>query len=156
LQTGYGTLLNTEMITLTYTPSETEKENASHAYILTLMTVLAGLPFPVINLFACIGFYFLLRKRTPFVKFHALQAILSQIPVIIMNSGAVIWTFGILFRHSPLSNTYISYIITVILFNSIDIFYNIIAAIKARNGFIYSYALFGPLAWYITTQKEQK
>jgi len=142
------------MYELSYIPSESEKENASNAYIITMMTVTLGLPFPVLNLFACIGFYFLIRKKTPFTKFHSLQAITSQVPIILMNSGAIIWTVSILFHRAFISNDFISYIITVVIFNAIDIAYNIIAAMKARKGLMYSYALFGPLSWMLIKDKS--
>ncbi len=141
------------MYELPYIPTENERENASNAYIITLMTVTLGLPFPILNLFACIGFYFLIRKKTPFTKFHSLQAITSQVPVILMNSAAIIWTIGILFHKAAVSNNFIAYIITVVIFNAIDIAYNIVAAMKARNGLLYSYALFGPLSWMLIKDK---
>ena len=142
------------MYTLSYSPSETEKENASNIYILTLMTVILGLPFPILNLFACIGFYFLQRNKTPFTKFHGLQAITSQVPIILMNSGGIFWTLRLLFHKTSISNEYIAYIITILIFNIIDVVYNIIAAMKARKGFIYIYSFFGPLSWMIIKDKS--
>ena len=141
------------MYELSYIPTESEKENASNAYIITMMTVTLGLPFPILNLFACIGFYFLIRKKTPFTKFHSLQAITSQVPVILMNSAAIIWIISILFQKAAISNEFISYVITVAIFNVIDIAYNIVAAMKARKGLLYSYALFGPLSWMLVKNK---
>ena len=142
------------MYELSYMPTESEKENASNAYIITMMTVTLGLPFPILNLFACIGFYFLIRKKTPFTKFHSLQAITSQVPVILMNSAAIIWIISILFQKAAISNEFISYVITVAIFNVIDIAYNIVAAMKARKGLLYSYALFGPLSWMLVKNKS--
>ena len=142
------------MYELSYMPTESEKENASNAYIITMMTVTLGLPFPILNLFACIGFYFLIQKKTPFTKFHSLQAITSQVPVILMNSAAIIWIISILFHRAAISNVFISYVITVAIFNVIDIAYNIVAAMKARKGLLYSYALFGPLSWMLIKNKS--
>ncbi len=142
------------MYKLSYNPSDSERENASHAYIITMMTVTLGLPFPILNLFACIGFYFLIRKKTPFTRFHSLQAITSQVPVILMNSAVIIWIIGILFHKVVISNEFISYVITVVIFNVIDIIYNIIAAMRARNGLLYSFALFGPLSWMLIKDKS--
>jgi uncharacterized Tic20 family protein len=142
------------MYELSYMPTESEKENASNAYIITMMTVTLGLPFPILNLFACIGFYFLIQKKTPFTKFHSLQAITSQVPVILMNSAAIIWIIRILFQKAAISNEFISYVITVAIFNVIDIAYNIVAAMKARKGLLYSYALFGPLSWMLIKNKS--
>ncbi len=142
------------MFTLTYTPSETERESASNIYILTLMTVMLGLPFPILNLFACIGFYFLQKNKTPFTKFHGLQAITSQVPIILMNSAGIFWTLRVLFHNTPISNEYIAYIITIVIFNITDVVYNIIAAIKARKGLIYSYSFFGLLSWMSIKDKS--
>jgi uncharacterized membrane protein len=142
------------MFELSYTLSDSEKETASNAYILTLMTVMLGLPFPILNLFACIGFYFLLGKKTPFTKFHSLQAITSQVPVILMNSAGIFWTISILFHRAVITNDFISYIITIAIFNIIDITYNIIAAMKARKGLLYAYSLFGPLSWMLVKDKS--
>jgi Zn-dependent protease with chaperone function len=132
---------------------ESELNQASNAYLLTLMAVMVGLPLPVLNLIACIGFYFLLRPKSQFTKFHVLQAITSQVPIIIMNSTGLFWTLGVFFKGFNVSNLYISYIITIAVFNVVDIVYNIIAAIKARKGYLYSYSFFGPLSALIVNEE---
>lgn len=127
--------------------TERECEDASNFYILTLVTAMVGLPFPIINLIACIIYWLNSRSKSPFVRFHAFQSVTSQIPIIIMNSVGLTWTLRIIFSDVPFSKLYIGYIITIIIFNLIDYVYNIIAAIKARKGIIYRYAFFGDIAF---------
>src|SRR5215510_4101648 len=86
--------------------TEREMESASTAYVLTLMVVMVGLPLPIINLIACIGYYFSIKSKSFFVRFHAMQAMTSQAFIIIMNSVAVTWTLKIIFSDTHYSNIY--------------------------------------------------
>lgn len=133
--------------------TERQREEASNYYLLTLMTVMVGLPFPIINLIACLLYFFNTRSKSAFVKFHAFQAITSQIPIIIMNSISLFWTIHIIFYDYLFTNLYVGYIITVIIFNLVDYFYNIVAAIKARRGQLYMFTFFGTLSYMIYKNK---
>ena len=130
--------------------TEREMESASTAYILTLMVVMVGMPLPIINLIACIGYYFSIKSKSFFVRFHAMQAMTSQAFIILINSVALSWTLKIIFSDAKYSKIYFGYVATVILFNLVDYVINIIAAIKARKGKIFRFTFFGTLSYLLT------
>lgn len=130
--------------------TEREMESASTAYLLTLMVVMVGLPLPIINLIACIGYYFSIKTKSFFVRFHAMQAMTSQAFIIIMNSVAVSWTLKIIFSDTHYSKIYVGYVATVVLFNLADYVANIIAATKARKGKMFQFFFFGTLSYLLT------
>src|SRR6185503_9229661 len=84
--------------------AEREKEDAMGAYLMMFAAVAVGLPLPVINLIAAIIYYFVNRKKSRFIHFHSLQALLSQIPTTIINWGGVIWGVGIFFKEDWVIN----------------------------------------------------
>ena len=114
-----------------------EQEKASNAYIMSLIAVVVGLPMPIINLIATGLFYFLSRKSSPFVKWHTTQALVSQIPLFVLNNILFWWTVRILLFSYPLSGVYIAYFILVNLYNIADFYATAISAIKARKGITY-------------------
>ncbi|MFD2603745.1 hypothetical protein [Flavobacterium suzhouense] len=74
-----------------------EYELASNSYMMAVVSVIAGLPLPVINLIATVGYYLAHRKSSYLVRWHCIQASLGQIALIPFNSIALAWTLGILF-----------------------------------------------------------
>ena len=60
-----------------YKPAEHELEAASNSYLMSLLAVMAGLPFPIINLLATAVFYLANRHRTYFVRWHSRHWYLS-------------------------------------------------------------------------------
>ena len=74
------------------TPYEDEKERASNCYVMSLVAVMIGLPMPIINLLATGIFYLMSRRGTFFVRWNALQALVSQVPLFIMNNILFWWT----------------------------------------------------------------
>jgi uncharacterized Tic20 family protein len=117
-----------------YTPNETELEKASNGYLMSLIAVMAGMPLPIINLLATLVFYFGNRKSTWFVRWHCTQTLLSQLTVLIMNTVGFSWTISVLFSHSLLTNGYVSYMITIFLFNLAEFAVTISAAVRTRKG----------------------
>ena len=77
-------------------PTEHEIEKASNSYLMSLIALMAGLPFPIINLLATLIFYLGNRKGTYFVRWHCTQALLSQLSLLFVNSYGFWW----LARHS--------------------------------------------------------
>lgn len=131
-----------------------EREEASNGYVLTLMTVMVGLPFPIINLIACMLYFFLIKSKSPFVRFHAFQAMTSQAFIIVMNSIALTWTLKVIFTEQDVTNLYLGYIITIVIFNLGDYIINIIAAVKARKGKMMVFTFFGTMAYMIYMKKH--
>jgi len=117
-----------------YTPNEMELEKASNGYLMSLIAVMAGMPLPIINLLATLLFYFGNRKSTWFVRWHCTQTLLSQLTVLVMNSVGFSWTMAILFGNKVVTNAYIGYMITILLFNIVEFSVTIAAAVKTRAG----------------------
>ncbi len=128
--------------------TEREREDAMGSYLMMFAAVAIGLPLPIINLIASFIYYFLNRKKSRFVHFHALQALLSQIPTTVMNWGLVIWGVGIVIRDNwHLSPEFWAYAIFCGVATFIYFIMNIIAAFKARQGKMYYFLLFGKMAY---------
>lgn len=74
-----------------------EYEQAGNSYMMAVVGVIAGLPFPIINLIATLGYYLAQRKSSYLVRWHCIQAALGQVLLIPFNSIALAWTLGIIF-----------------------------------------------------------
>jgi uncharacterized Tic20 family protein len=117
-----------------YSPTDHEAEKASNSYLMSLVAAIAGLPLPIINLIATFIFYMGNRKGTYFVRWHCTQALLSQFSLLFMNSFGFWWTVSIIFSDAVVTNYYVAYVITVILFNLIEFIATIYTAIHTRKG----------------------
>lgn len=129
----------------TYKPTESEAEKASNSYLMSLLVLIVGLPLPIINLIATVIFYLVNRQSTFYVRWHCTQALLSQIFVFIPNSIAFWWTISLLFGETSLSNPYLAYILTLLLFNTIEFIATIRSAIQTRKGKQLEWWFIGPL-----------
>lgn len=128
-----------------YIPGEHEAEKASNSYLMSLIAIIGGLPLPIINLIATFIFYMANRKGTFFVRWHCTQALLSQISMLIINSFGFWWTISILFTSENISNKYIAYLITVLIFNITEFVATIYTAIQTRKGIHVEWWLYGNL-----------
>ena len=126
-------------------PHEDEKERASGCYIMSLVAVMIGLPMPIINLAATGLFYFLSRRGTYYVRWNTIQALISQVPLFVMNNILFWWTVRILFCFTELSSEYIAYFITVNLYNIYDFIETVRSAIITREGKVHKWYLYGTL-----------
>ncbi|RZJ73277.1 hypothetical protein [Flavobacterium sp.] len=117
-----------------YVPGEHETEKASNSYLMSLIAIVVGLPLPVVNLLATFFYWIAVRKSTYFVRWHSSQALLSQLVMIPFNSGLFWWTIAIIFRDEQISNEYIAYAITIILFNIVEFGTTIYSAVQTRKG----------------------
>lgn len=117
-----------------YEPGEHEAEKASNSYLMSLVALIAGLPFPIINLMATLFFWVGNRKGTFFVRWHCMQALLSQFSVLLMNSFGFWWTISIIFRSESITNNYIAYMFTIFIFNVADFIATIYTAVNTRKG----------------------
>ncbi len=117
-----------------YPPGEHEAEKASNSYLMSMVALIAGLPFPIINLIATLIFYLGNRKGTYFVRWHCTQALLSQFSLLLINSIAFWWTISILFFSQSVDNNYLSYVFAVLIFNLIEFIATIYTAIQTHNG----------------------
>ncbi|HEY9047703.1 MAG TPA: hypothetical protein VIN08_17475 [Ohtaekwangia sp.] len=134
-----------EVVSFAYKPDDYESEKASNSYLMSLIAVMVGLPLPIVNLLATVFFYLNNRKGTFFVRWHCTQALLSQLMVLAMNSTGLYWTLSIIFGDNSVSNTYIAYLITIVIFNIGEFFVTIYAAVNTRKGKHVHLWFFGPL-----------
>lgn len=132
--------------TFTYHPTESEAEKASNSYLMSLIAIMVGFPLPIINLMATLFFYIANRKSTYFVRWHCIQALLSQLSLFVINTIGFWWTVSVLIREDQhVSNPYLAYIITVFVVNIFELAITISAAIKTRKGQHVSWWFYGSL-----------
>jgi len=128
-----------------YSPTEFEKEKASTSYLMSLLAMIAGMPLPIINLIATIVFYLQHRKSTYFIRWHCIQALLSQFTLFFFNSASFWWTLSILFGPEEISNTYISFEFLVIILNISELAGTIYSATNVRKGVHVKWWFYGEL-----------
>lgn len=132
-----------------------EKEDAMGAYLMMFAALGVGLPLPIINLIAAMIYYYVNKSNSRFVKFHALQALITQIPTTLMNGIGLGWGLRIAFSDSwHLNNAFKGYVIMAVFADVLYFIWGIIAAIKAKHGQFYYFILFGKIA-YINVFKIQ-
>jgi hypothetical protein len=129
-----------------YAPNDYESEKASNSYLMSLIAIMLGLPLPVINLIATAMFFAGNRKGTYFVRWHCMQALLAQAVTLGMNAAGIYWTLAIIFGDPTITNRYVAYIVTVVLFNLLEFAATVYAAVRTRKGMHVEWWLFGPLA----------
>lgn len=129
----------------TYAPNEMEAETASNSYLMSLIAIIVGLPLPIINLIATLIFYLNNRKGTYFVRWHCTQALLSQLTLVPLNSIGFWWTFSVLFTDQVATNEYFAYLLTVFVFNLLELIATIYTAIQTRKGLHVAWWFHGPL-----------
>lgn len=130
-----------------------ELEQASNSYLMAIVAVIAGLPLPVINVIASVGYYLGHTKASYFVRWHCIQSILAQAIMIPFNSFAFGWTVALLTSDTPISfinlqggyngepesliynpRNYILYLAIVLILNLAEFFTVIITAGEVRKG----------------------
>ncbi len=137
----------------TYKPREDEMEKASNGYLMSVMVIMAGMPLPIINLLATTAFYLFNRKSTYYVRWHCMQALLSQLTIMVINSIALTWTVRVFMGELTFTNKYFAYMILIIVLNILEIILNIIAAIRVRKGIHVSYFFWSELADFFTAKR---
>ena len=90
------------------TDIEFEQERASNIYLMSLAIVIVGLPLPIINLIATFFMYLSNRNKTWFIRWHSLQALLSQTAIALINGFGMYWTVSVIFTDETVSNPYIA------------------------------------------------
>lgn len=139
-----------------YEPDEHETERASNSYLMSVVALMVGLPLPIVNLLATFFFFIANRKATYFVRWHTTQALLSQLSLVFINSAAFWWTISIIFGEESISNEYIAYFFTAILFNLAEFIVTIYTAIQTRKGIHVEWWLFGNVTDLITHKEDVK
>lgn len=139
-----------------YQPSDHEAEKASNSYLMSLVALVGGLPFPIINLFATLFFYLANRKGSGFVRWHCTQALFSQLSLLLINTVAFWWTLAIIFDSEMISNFYIAYIINALIYNVVEFVTTIYTAVQTRKGQHISWYFYGDLSDRLTKDADVK
>ncbi len=136
-----------------------ERETAMGAYLMMFASLGIGLPLPIINLVVAIIYFYINRKKSRFICFHAFQSLISQLPTSIINASALLWTMILIFgQFEPLIEdnieteiifpvVYMVYIGIVIVVNFIYVIFSVVAASKAYKGEFYYMIFFGRIAY---------
>ena len=149
-----------------------EYEKASNSYLMAVVSIIAGLPLPIINLIAAIGYYLGQRKSTYFVRWHCIQSIIGQALVIPFNSIAFTWTLTIIFNNTysgnyqsdevfaenffySTSTAYWLYIIFILFLNLIEFIAVIFTASRVRNGHHVRWPLVAGIADSLTSKENR-
>jgi uncharacterized membrane protein len=118
--------------------SEREKEDAMGAYLMMFASLAIGLPIPLVNLVASVIYFLVNRKNSLFAAFHSLQALITHIPVVLLNAGMVGWLVGNLVAKAGYAPGFLWYLLFTVLANLTYIIWSIVALVRARKGrFIY-------------------
>jgi hypothetical protein len=136
-----------------YQPDEHELEKASNSYLMSLIAIMGGLPLPIINLIATLVFYLGNLRGTYFVRWHCIQALLSQLFLLPFNSVGFWWSISIIFTPESISNSYIAYILTIFTFNLIEFVGTIYTAVATRKGTHVEWWVIGGLTNIICKEK---
>jgi len=125
-----------------------EKDDAMGGYLMMFAALAVGLPLPIINLIASIIYYNINKKNSRFVRFHTYQAMLSQLPLTVLNAVCVGWALRILVSDEWHPNAiFAGYALMLLVANIVYIVFGIISAVKASKGRMYYYWIFGPIAY---------
>ena len=125
------------------------REDAMGAYLMMFAALAAGLPLPILNLIASLIYFYIHKDKGPFMKFHLLQSLYSQLITSAMNIFLVFWTVRIFFFKSMIvSDYYKGYIAVVVIANLMYFIFSVLAAIRARQGRFYYFLVFGKWAYH--------
>lgn len=128
-----------------YQPEEYELERASHSYLMSVIFITFALPLSIINLIATIVFLLANRNGTSFVRWHCIQALLSQFSLFIINSLAFVWVILMFFHVTVIDDTFIALLIVLFVFNVWEFAETVNAAIKTRKGIHVKWFFYGIL-----------
>jgi uncharacterized Tic20 family protein len=125
-----------------------EKDDATGGYLMMFAALGAGLPLPIINLIASIIYYYTNKSNSRFVQFHTYQALLSQIPLTLLNAVCMGWGLRIFLSEEwHFTSVFAGYLSMLIVANLTYIVFGIISAVKASKGRMYYYWIFGRIAY---------
>ncbi len=129
-----------------------ERDDAMGAYLMMFAALHLGLPVPLLGLLASVVYHFVNARKSPFTKFHSLQALVSQIPVAVLTGIWTVWAIWALldwFAHR-LHGSYESFwwftLVTAVCAIVYSI-YCIIAAVFAHKGRMYYIPFVGRWAY---------
>ncbi|WP_196890926.1 DUF4870 domain-containing protein [Aureivirga marina] len=117
-----------------YQPEEYEFEKASNAYLISLFMLILVLPLPIINLIGALIFYLGNKKSTPFVRWHCMQVILSQIFLLIINNITLFWTLFVLSNDLAFTSIHKLILSLVIFGNILELIATVYTTYEVKKG----------------------
>ncbi len=127
--------------------SQRERDDAMGSYLMMFASWAVGLPLPMINVVASIIYYFANRNKGPYVRFHALQSLYSQVLIGLVNSASIVWIIIMVINETFDAKYFIPFIIMAVIANILYITFSIIAAVYARKGRFFYFFFFGRLSY---------
>lgn len=121
------------MTAVEHAQREHDAEQASNVYVMSLITFAAGLPLPIVNVISTIMFFIGSRRENAFVRWHCMQALLTELITLPLNSIAFWWTVNLVFFDVQITNSYLVYMFLIVLLNIIELVAAISAAIRVRK-----------------------
>ena len=127
--------------------TERERDDAMGSYLMMFASLAIGLPIPLVNLIASVIYFLVNRKTSHFVAFHALQALLTHIPVVLLNAGLVAWLVTALVTAAGFHPEFFRYLFFTVLVNLAYIVWSIVALVHAHKGRFFYMPLIGRLCF---------
>jgi uncharacterized Tic20 family protein len=127
--------------------SDREKEDAMGAYFMMFAALGLGFPLPLINLIASLIYFVIHRRKSRFVAFHALQSLISHLPVAAFNVALIVWLLWILATTTHFASEFFVFLVFVAFANILYIVYCVVALTRARKGQLYYMPFFGRLCY---------
>ena len=127
--------------------SSTEKDDAMGAYLMMFAAWAIGLPLPILNLIAAVIYFYVNKKTSRFVAFHALQSLISQIPVTLLNVALIVWLFRILITGLPFTSGFYVLLGIMACSNILYVIFSIAALVRAKKGNFFYFPFFGRVAF---------
>ncbi len=127
--------------------SSAEKDDAMGAYLMMFAAWAIGLPLPILNLIAAVIYFYVNKKTSRFVAFHALQSLLSKIPVTLLNVALIVWLLRILITGLSFSSGFFILLAVMVCSNILYVIFSITALVRARKGNFFYFPFFGRVAF---------
>ncbi|MEK6795314.1 MAG: DUF4870 domain-containing protein [Spirochaetota bacterium] len=127
--------------------SDSDKDDAMGAYLMTFASWGVGLPLPMIGLIIEIVYHLLNAKKSPFIAFHSLQSLLMEIPVSIANAAVFVWLILCVASVTPWHYSLALVAIATALLNLVFIICSVIGCVRARKGLFYYFPITGRIAF---------
>ncbi|MEC8032340.1 MAG: hypothetical protein VX119_03585 [Bacteroidota bacterium] len=125
-------------------PIEQDAEDASNSYLIALIVV-----FPLLGFLASALYLQNNRKSSYFVRWHCMQALLSQVIIMPLNSYCFWWTFSVVRGDLAFSTLFVITLTSVFLFNVLEVIALIYTAVKVRAGEHVEWRLYRSLTNFI-------
>lgn len=129
-----------------------ERDDAMGAYLMMFAALHLGLPIPLLGLLASVIYHFVNSRKSPFTRFHSLQALVSQIPVAVLTGIWTVWAIAVLIEwfgqrlHGSYEPFWWFTLFTAVCSVTYSV-YCIIAAVYAHKGRMYYIPFVGRWAY---------